>query len=171
MIPTAPYDARAIANFLLDLAAQRRLPCTQMVLYKLMYFAHGWYLSFFERPLVQQEFEAWKRGPVIKVVRDEFRMYRDDEITTRAHRLDIYTGIKSLVSSKLQEEDEMFILNVFDSYYHFGAWKLSEMTHETGSPWDKLWNSPNPVGRLALRIKNEEIKAHFDGLGDRLTIS
>jgi uncharacterized phage-associated protein len=166
----APYDSRAVANFLLDLASQRQLVVTQLVLYKVVYFAHGWYLTSFGKPLVSHEFEAWQRGPVIKVLRDQFRKFGDQPITSKAEKLNIFTGETTIVAPDLEQQDAQFIANVFDSYFHYGAWKLSEMTHEKGSPWDRLWNSPNPVGRLALRIKNEEIKAHFDGLGPRLSI-
>jgi len=144
---------------------------TQLVLYKVVYFAHGWYLCSYDKPLVSQEFEAWQRGPVIKVLRDQFRQFGDQPITSRAEKLNIFTGEYTLVAPELERDDAEFIANVFDSYFHYGAWKLSEMTHEKGSPWDRLWNSPKPVGRLALRIKNEEIKAHFDGLGSRINIS
>lgn len=165
-----PYDSRAVANFLLDLASGRKLTITQLVLYKIIYFAHGWYLCSFGKPLVSQEFEAWQRGPVIKVLRDQFRKFGDQPITAKAEKLDIFTGEYSVVDAVLEAGDADFVTHIFESYFHYGAWKLSEMTHETGSPWDRLWNSPNPVGRLALRIKNEEIKAHFDGLGRRLSI-
>lgn len=171
MIPGPPYDARAVANVLLDMAEQRKVACTQMLLYKLIYFSHGWYLSLFDQPLIRQDFEAWQRGPVVKVVRDEFRQYKDRPIKNRAHKLDIRTGQRQLVDPAILPEDAEFISHVFSSYYHYGAWNLSEMTHEPGSPWDKLWNSPEPIGRLALRIRNPDIKSHFDRLPDRLTIS
>lgn len=170
MSTRTPYDSRAVANFLLDLASKRNLVVTQLVLYKVLYFAHGWYLSSFDRPLVSHEFEAWQRGPVIKVLRDQFRKFGDQPITTRAEKLDIFTGEYSVVDPILDGDDADFVAQIFESHFHYGAWKLSEMTHESGSPWDRLWNSPKPVGRLALRIKNEEIRAHFAGLGGRLTI-
>ena len=170
MTAAAPYDSRAVANFLLDLAAQRRLTITQLVLYKILYFAHGWYLTYYDMPLVSHEFEAWQRGPVIKVLRDQFREFGDQPITKRADRLNIFTGECTLVGPTLNTQDAIFVSQIFESYFHYGAWKLSEMTHEAGSPWDQLWNSPNPVGRLALRIKNSDIKAHFDGLGSRISI-
>lgn len=171
MTTNAPYDSRVIANFVLDLASERKLGVTQLSLYKILYFAHGWYLASFAKPLVSHEFEAWQRGPVIKVLRDQYRKFEDRPITERAEKLNIFTGEYSVVEPLLSADDALFVRNIFESYYHYGAWKLSEMTHESGSPWDRLWNSPNPVGRLALRIKNEDIKAHFDGLGLRITIS
>jgi uncharacterized phage-associated protein len=167
---TAPYDSRIVANYLLDLASDRKLTLTQLVLYKILYFAHGWYLSSFDKPLLTQEFEAWQLGPVVKVLRDQFEKFGKRPITERAEKLNIYTGEYEPVASVMAPEDKTFVSNIFDSYQHYSAWELSEMTHESGSPWDQLWNSPNPVGRLALRIKNEDIKAHFSGLGRRLNI-
>ncbi len=167
----APYDARAVANFLLDLAGSRHIPLTQMSLLKLIYFAHGWYLSKTGKRLVEQDFEAWQYGPVVKVVRDAFGGAGKDPITTRAEKLDIFSGRCTTVASALAAEDARFVATIFDAYHVHDAWKLSNMTHETGSPWDQLWNAAEPVGRLALRIKDEEIKSHFDGLTKRVPLS
>jgi uncharacterized phage-associated protein len=170
MSSRAPYDARAVANRLLDLADERNLKLTQISLLKLLYFSHGWYLSGYNRPLLIQEFEAWKYGPVIKVVRDEFRTFRSKPITCRATKLDIKTNERSVVDSRLSDEDSLFVLSIFNAYHVYDAWQLSEMTHEPESPWDSIWNSVSPIGRLALRIENQAIKAHFDGLPARLGI-
>jgi uncharacterized phage-associated protein len=171
MSVSAPYDSRVVANFLLKLASERGLTLTQLTLYKIVYFSHGWYLTLFSHPLISHEFEAWPYGPVIHVLREQFESYGDEPITKMAERLDIFTGSRSIVAPIVSGEDARFITHIFDSYHHYTAWKLSEMTHEPNSPWDRLWNSAEPVGRLALRIKNEEIKAYFDRLPTRLNIS
>jgi uncharacterized phage-associated protein len=59
----APYDSRAVANLLLDVADQRNLPMTQLSLYKLIYFSHGEYLAHTGAPLIAHDFEAWRHGP------------------------------------------------------------------------------------------------------------
>lgn len=166
----APYDARAIANLLLDLAEERNLKLTQMSILKILYFAHGWYLSWNNKPLLSQEFEAWKYGPVIKVVRDEFREFKSKPITRRATRLNILTNERSIVEPNLSDEDRLFVLSIFNAYHVYDAWQLSEMTHEPESPWDRIWNSMSPIGRLALRIENVDIKAQFDGLPNQLGV-
>src|SRR5438067_13784825 len=97
MTDSAPYDARAVANFLLDLADNRKIPLTQLSLYKLIYFSHGWYLSKTANPLIKQDFEAWEHGPVVKVVRDQFRNFGKKLIRVRASKLDIFTGVRSVV--------------------------------------------------------------------------
>jgi uncharacterized phage-associated protein len=166
-----PYDARAIANLLLDIAEQKKIALTQMSLLKLLYFAHGWYLTVNQQPLLKQEFEAWKYGPVVKVVRDEFNRFGKAPITERATVLDIFSGKRAPAEPDVGMADQGFVKAIFDSYHHYNAWKLSEMTHEEGSPWDQLWNSESPVGRIGLRIKNEEIKSHFDGLHRRIRLA
>lgn len=171
MIVSAPYDARTVANKLLDLADRSSVGLTQVSLLKLIYFAHGWYLSTRDKPFIAQDFEAWKYGPVVKVVRDQFKEYGKNCIKSRAFRLDILTGELLEVSADMAENDKDFLLNIYRAYHVYDAWQLSKMTHEQGSPWDKVWNSPEPLGRVALRIPNRDIKAHFDGLSRRFPVS
>lgn len=166
-----PYDARAVANLLLDMADQRGQPLTQMSLLKIMYFAHGWFLAMNNMPLVRQDFEAWEYGPVVKVIRDEFKNFKKEPITSRAQRLDIYTGTRELVKPLENLEHVDFVKSIYEFYHVYDAWKLSEMTHEEGSPWDALWNADRPTGRLALRIRNEDIKDHFNGFTQRFRVS
>jgi uncharacterized phage-associated protein len=171
MTAQAPYDSRAVANFLLDMAQQRNLRLTQLQLYKIIYFAHGWYLAYTAKPLITHDFEAWRYGPVVKVLRDEFGQYADRPIACRAQRLDIYSRTRTVVEPNLAPEDKDFVTKTFEAYHVHDAWRLSEMTHEIGSPWDLLWNSSEPIGRLGLRLKNSEIKSHFDQLARRFRLS
>jgi len=67
------HDARAITNYFLDRAAQRGMAITIMTLLKVLYFAHAWYLAKKNAPLVGQPFEAWRHGPVNRVVYDQFK--------------------------------------------------------------------------------------------------
>ena len=166
-----PYDARAVANVMLDLAEQAGQRLTQVSLLKLVYFAHGWYLATYDRPLVAQDFEAWQYGPVVKVVRDEFKRFGKDPITARAMKLNIQTGARVPVDPDLNETDRSFVKSIFQAYQGYDAWQLSDMTHEAGSPWDRIWNASEPMGRLALRIRNDEIKTHFSGIRRRFLLS
>jgi uncharacterized phage-associated protein len=168
--PHAPYDARAISNFLLDLAEREDRPLTQLLLLKILYFAHGWYLAEMGRPLFSQPVEAWKHGPVVKVVRDAFKEFERRPIKSRAERLILETGELELVPPTLSDGDAEFVTDVYRVYVIHDAWTLSEMTHEVGSPWDKIWNATSAIGRLGLRIRNEEIRDHFLHLPRRFSV-
>ena len=171
MDSNAPYDARAVANFLLDVADDRRRSLGQISLLKILYFAHGWYLTSRRAPLISQYFEAWQHGPVVKVVRDAFKEYGAAPIKSRAKKLILQTGKLEEVQPLLHPKDADFITVVYEEYAQFGPWQLSDMTHEPGSPWHALWHSENAVGRLGLRIKNEDILTHFATIGTRKQLS
>ncbi|MFM9718924.1 Panacea domain-containing protein, partial [Streptomyces galilaeus] len=48
-----------------------------MTLLKVLYFAHAWHLAKYGKPLVAQPFEAWRHGPVNRVVYDQYKEYRE----------------------------------------------------------------------------------------------
>lgn len=157
----APYDGRLIANLVLDLGDRYDVPVTQMMLLKIIYFSHGWYLARTGLPFIRQQFEAWKYGPVVKVVRDSFKDFGARPITTRAQKLNIFTNEYEDFVEEVRDQDLEHVEAMFKAYSKYNAWALSDMTHEHGSPWDEVWNSSEPIGRLGMRILNEEIRSHF----------
>lgn len=167
----APYDGRSVANLILDLGDQHKVIITQLKLLKILYYCNGWYLATQGCRLIKQDFEAWDYGPVIRVVRNAFKEFGKNPITTRAKKLDIYTGNYNTVPQVTNNFDVDFISKVFQEYRHFDAWKLSDMTHERGSPWDRIWNSEIPLGRLALRLSEDDIRAHFANLPEKFVVN
>lgn len=170
MEPSNAYDARAVANFILDRADEAGIRLTQLSLLKILYFAHGWYLAERSKPLLSQPVEAWKYGPVVKVVRDAFKDFGKRPITTRADKLDLRTGEIVSVPGRLSFDDAAFVEAVFRSYCHHDGWLLSEMTHERGSPWYRVWHPEKATGSLGLRIRNDEIRLHFLELPQRFSV-
>ncbi|MCL6584270.1 MAG: DUF4065 domain-containing protein [bacterium] len=75
------YDAKAIANYFLDLAKSKGEKLTLMKLLKLIYFAHGWHLAITGKPLIDEQVEAWQYGPVIPSVYHEFKGFGNQPIT------------------------------------------------------------------------------------------
>jgi uncharacterized phage-associated protein len=155
------YDARAIANFLLDYADRKEVKVTLLAVMKLIYYAHGWHLMKFGSPLINQEFEAWEHGPVVRVVWESFRGGGVRPITTRARRLEVLSNRQTVVCDAIGSEVEKFLGDVFDAYGQVHALELSYMTHRRGSPWDEVWNAPSKRVQLGMRISNESIQAWF----------
>ena len=67
------HRPEGIANAFLKKAKQSEIGVTQMKLQKLVYIAHGWTLALSAKPLVNQEPEAWDRGPVFPELRDHVK--------------------------------------------------------------------------------------------------
>ncbi|HAH11768.1 MAG TPA: hypothetical protein DCL54_04600 [Alphaproteobacteria bacterium] len=175
--PGPPFDARAVANFLLDLASADQIPITQLQLYKIVYFCHGWYLAEHNRPLVWNIFEVWKHGPVIKVLRDNFEKFGSDPISVKATEFDYEKGQYFVSEASFSKEIVNHITAIYRIYAHISGLQLSLMTHEAGGAWDRIWNSRVPSGRFAMRIREHEIledfiklraETKFDNLGAKL---
>jgi uncharacterized phage-associated protein len=152
------YDAREIANFLLDHADSVNQDVTVMSLLKIIYFCHGWHLASTGQPLIKNRIEAWKYGPVIPILYEQFKMFRDKKISKRATAHNFNLGYDCPVTYKISNTDKDFIISVYKSYASLHAFRLSDITHEKNSPWDKVWNSSVRVG---MTITNNEIREHF----------
>src|SRR5262245_11323328 len=79
-----PYNAKAIANEILDLAAADGKPLSQMKLQKLVYYAHGWNWALMDKPLLDEQIQAWNFGPVIRTLYRAFRRFGAGDITSKA---------------------------------------------------------------------------------------
>lgn len=150
-----PYKSVVIANHMLDIAKKRGLKLTIVKLLKLVYMAHGWWLTFNEKPLTVDNPEAWRHGPVYPEVYEAFRGDRRD----RGKRIQS----KEEYKSKIDKDTEAMLEAVLNSYGEFKAFQLSNMTHRPGTPWQQVIEKN---GRFAP-IPSDIIKGHFDELREK----
>lgn len=156
-----PYDGRAVANALLDIADERGIGLTHLALQKLCFYAHGWHLVKFGEPLVKQSFEAWENGPVLRQVWETLRTAKDKRVTRRATRFDHIGQTHEIVPPVVSLADRQFLEAIVSAYGHIAGAELSDMTHARGGPWDRVWNAPGGRVNLGMRISNEMIRDHF----------
>lgn len=157
-----PYDARAVANFLLDYGASKGRLISGMSLQKILFFAHAWYLARTEKPLVGQPFEAWTYGPVNRVVYDQFKQFKDRPIEGRAKVLNAAAGKYETARCQDMDDDTATLLrDIFDYYSTYHPFHLSELTHEEGSPWDQVWNIATRQAVPGMVISNDSIRDWF----------
>lgn len=156
------YDAKAIANYFLDLAEGSGQTLNPMKIQKLVYFAHGWHLAAYNRPLIDEQVQAWRYGPVIPSLYHEFKQYGSGPITGRATTLECYeSGSLRLVTPAVGDEEVMSLLStVWEVYKNYSAIQLSNLTHEKGSPWDQTFAQSE--GRKSVDIPDDLIRRYFD---------
>lgn len=143
------FSAKAVANYILDLAENDGEALSPMKLQKLVYFAHGWHLAITGKPLINEQVEAWQWGPVIKSLYHEFKEYGNQPIVERAGGISFERDggfhltwtVPSMDEESVNAEDtetaKEIIRRVWDVYKGLTAVQLSKMTHESGTPWDK----------------------------------
>lgn len=161
--PHVNFDARAVANFFIHRAGELETQLTVMTLLKVLYFSHAWYLAKYNQPLIGQPFEAWKYGPVNRVVYEQFKNYGRKPIDKYAESLDIDTMSFKPTPFLFDNETTKFLGDILKYYSQFHPFKLSDLTHETGGPWDQVWSEAERRAVPGMIISNELIARWFKG--------
>lgn len=114
---------------------------------KLLYFAQGWSLALKNKSLFDEPIEAWKLGPVVNEVYQNFKSN---------HRNPILTTSKDFDLEKIDDDDFQLLTDVFTNYMNYSTNALIDLTHEKGSPWSEVYQENKNVV-----IPNELIKQYF----------
>lgn len=152
------FPALAVANSILDAAEAQGKPLTIMQLLKLVYISHGFSLGLFDVPLVSEAPLAWQHGPVYPSVYREFRRFGAQPITGRAKH-----PFMGDYSAELSEDQRQIVASVVKNYGSMHAFRLSAITHQTGTPWSVTFK--NGEGRDG-EIPDGLIRDHYKRLID-----
>ena len=157
------FDARAVANLILDMSDLHGIPVGPLALQKILYFQHGWWLAKKSRPLIRQSFEAWNYGPVVRLVYDAFKDTASGlPIKKRAMSFDYKEGREAIAKLSVSESEKHFLRWLFLYYARISDFELVKLTHCQDGPWDIVWNEKTYAPGMI--IDNEIIKSHFDSL-------
>lgn len=146
------YRAIDAAYYLLKSAKSKDVTITNLKLQKLIYIANGYMLALHDRPLIDEQPQAWKYGPVIHSIYRQFKSYEDRPIEIDASPLE---------NTALSPEAQEVIDDVIDTYGSETAIDLVNLTHEADTPWDEVWNRQGGHKQLFAEIGNDLIKNHF----------
>ncbi len=154
----------AVANYFILKSLESGQPLTPMKLVKLVYIAHGWYLGLTGEPLISEGAQAWKYGPVIPTVYEQFKSYGGNSITQLAHTITPTGQISNYPISEAELTE--FLDRVWDVYKGFTATELSALTHENNTPWYDIWHKEGGSEKFGAVIPNERIHQHYKQLAD-----
>jgi uncharacterized phage-associated protein len=124
---------------------------THLKVQKLLYYTQGWAMAFFEKPLFEEDFQAWAHGPVAPSVWSHFRdagysALPEQKITRRFPR-----NITELLEA------------VNDKYGIYTAKRLERMTHSE-TPWKNARHDLPPEARCTNIILKDDMLEHFQVL-------
>jgi len=173
------YSPGAVANYFLEKSWTEKRPLTPMHLQKLLYFANGWYMAFYNQdtrvvPLINEPFQSWEYGPVCASVYHEFKGFVTNpipknhlmkELVVSADLINVETEIKSIPST--DEKIKNLLDKVWETYFPLTALRLSGMTHvqDIDNPWRKAKKKAEAECIVrGKEINNEDIKNYFTKL-------
>ena len=121
---------------------------TNMKLQKLLYYAQSLHLALYNRPLFDEEIQAWRYGPVCPPAYRFYSQFEAEQlpIPERKYLLQIPPEKKELL-------DEVW--EYFGGYH---AYRLSEMTHGE-FPWKKARKGLRPEASSREPILLDDMKA------------
>ncbi|WP_221797505.1 Panacea domain-containing protein [Oceanobacter mangrovi] len=135
---------------LLQLASERGLQLSNLQLQKLLYIAHGYLLAWKNKPMFDDDISAWKYGPVIHGVYEQFREYGASKIPVG----EIESGI-----------DDAEVLQALEGtlnlYGDRDAMDLVNLTHQPNTPWYQIYEVQDGKRDQFARIPNDMIKDHY----------
>lgn len=142
------FPALLIANKLITRGIDDQNQLTHLKLQKALYLAQGFYLARTSDPLIFEHFEAWRLGPVVRVVYNEYKDFGGQDI----NRL---TPVSFPIEVNSDENAKWALTSAWNIAKSMGALTLSNWTHANDSPWDKTIKSSNDF------IDNDELKEYF----------
>lgn len=164
------FTSKAVANWLLARFQKDHRPCTQLQMNKLVYIFHGWHLAVDEQGdgLISEPILAWKYGPIIPSLRDEFREFGAHPITRYA---DEWIGGAEIHTPTLASEGPLqWEADLLEwAYLGYGGLtgpQLIELTHRPDSPWSITTKNGRDIG-FNKPISNDLIREHYRDLLQR----
>lgn len=149
------YPASLIADVFVRLAIREGQPLTQMKVQKMVFFAHGYHLAKYGTPLVRENIKAWKFGPVVPKIYDDYVLYGSNNIIDTS--LSKYKDSSDQNLQKLDEQAKEAIEYTWEATKDVSAIALSNWTHQAGSPWSQYYDAID----WGKTIKNESIQDYF----------
>ena len=144
-------DSVELAKYVVCKMNERGQSINHLKLQKLLYYIQAWHLVYSEEPLIEDDFEAWLHGPVLRRVWDYYKSFSimlDTLPCDNEYNIDLTT------------EQEEIIEDVLDEYGDKSGYYLECLTHSE-NPWKEARrrgeNTP---------ISKESIIAYYSRLID-----
>lgn len=116
---------------------------SNLKLQKLVYYAQGFHLAMYDRPLFREPIRAWFHGPVVPELYHKYKQYGANGIPRPEDGIDL---------SKYEKHVCELLDEVHEVYGQFSAWKLRDLTHAE-PPWK---DTP-----LDNEISHESMRTYF----------
>ena len=130
------HSSISVARYLLDRAHRGGRGLSPMKVIKLVYIAHGWMLGLYGRPLICENVEAWRYGPVIRELYHEVKRFRSGSIPPEK-------VVPPVDREEFDKREKSVMDQTLDIYGRHGAIRLSQMTHEGLAIFQLAWASLN----------------------------
>ena len=151
------------ANVIIARALRDERALTHMQIQKLVYIAHGWSLQISDKRLTLDDPEAWRHGPVYRLLWDRLRYAERFPVSRLIPNSQLLPNANSQ-DDTAKDSEIARLEKTYDDYSYLSGVQLSLLTHDDNTPWKHVYQNG--------RGKNEPIphtliKDHFDRLVEK----
>lgn len=135
----------------------------QKKLQKLCYYAQSWSLALLNKPLFDQEFEAWVHGPVNRSIWNRFRDKGYLDISA--------SEISDGNIDNIDHQTSAFLESVWNTYGDFTGYQLELLSHKE-QPWIEARGTLPESAPSSRTINPATMKSYYrsllsgDGIGE-----
>jgi len=113
---------------------------SNLKLQKLVYYAQGFHLAIYVRPLFPEAIAAWTHGPVVPELYEYCQKYGNGAIPCPTE----------IDFTRYGEETRSLLDEVYSVFGQFSAWKLSNMT-QAESPWQAASSTHSLITHRSMK--------------------
>lgn len=129
-------NSLSVAKYILS-----KIKCTHLQLEKLVYLCFADYLCSTGKALFDDTIYAFKFGPVVKTVYEEYKKYRGETITIEPIESKYEMPLRSLISFAEDGHEKLLSIDkTLEKYGCYSAIQLVEITHTDDSPWKRTYD-------------------------------
>ena len=119
------YNALNIAKYFIKLASPEEEDfITNLKLQKLLYYAQGFHLALYAKPLFNEQIKAWQHGPVVTEIYSNYKKYRTN----------ILPQPDDFEMEQYDLETRELLDEIYEVYGQYTAPTLMRFTHKE-PPW------------------------------------
>ncbi|CAN7724355.1 DUF4065 domain-containing protein [Variovorax sp. LjRoot290] len=133
-------------------------PMPHLKLQKLLFYVDAWHSVFFDVPLVEEPFEAWVHGPVLRSVWSEFRDVSVLNNDIPAERID--RKLAERTKGSITADQLEFLGDLLEEYGGHTAYHLENLTHSE-APWIEARGGTPPYEASNARISKETTRRYY----------
>lgn len=139
-----------VANFFLKIVDRDSgSTITPLKLQKILYYAQGYYLANYDKPLFEDDFQAWAHGPANEGIYDKYKSYKYNTIPMPEEDLPL-----------MDDELNDFLNDIWQTFGIYDGKYLEEQTHKE-SPWIEARKGYAPGEKCHVIITKESMKRFF----------
>lgn len=139
-----------VANFFLKIVDRDSgSTITPLKLQKILYYAQGYYLANYDKPLFKEDFQAWAHGPANEGIYDKYKSCKYNTIPMPKEDLPL-----------MDDELNDFLNDIWQTFGIYDGKYLEEQTHKE-SPWIEARKGYAPGEKCYEIITKESMKRFF----------